>query len=97
VNRSAWAWTRILSGLAIVGVIGWRLGTGPFLDGVRAVDLRSILFAVVVTCVTTSACAWRWQVVARGLGVELSLSTAVAAYYRSQFLNTVLPDRKSVV
>jgi uncharacterized membrane protein YbhN (UPF0104 family) len=29
--------------------------------------------------------------VARGLGVELSLSTAVAAYYRSLFLNVTLP------
>ena len=41
--------------------------------------------------VTTAACAWRWLVVARGLGVELSPSHAIAAYYRSQFLNTVLP------
>jgi uncharacterized membrane protein YbhN (UPF0104 family) len=36
-------------------------------------------------------CAWRWRVVARGLGVELPLGTAVAAYYRSLFLNVTLP------
>src|SRR4030095_4827476 len=35
--------------------------------------------------------AWRWHLVARGLGVALPLSTATAAYYRSQFFNTVLP------
>ena len=40
---------------------------------------------------TTVLCAWRWRLVARGLGVGLSLPAAVAAYYRSQFLNTVLP------
>ena len=91
VNRSMWAWARVLSGLAILGVIGWRLGTGPFLHGVHAVDLRSVSLAAVITCATTAACAWRWQVVARGLGVELSLSHAIAAYYGSQFLNTVLP------
>src|SRR6478609_3874251 len=86
-----WARAHVLGGLAIVGVVGWRLGAGPFLDGLRAVDLGSITVAAVITCVTTAACAWRWQVVALGLGVELSLSRAIAAYYRSQFLNTVLP------
>jgi glycosyltransferase 2 family protein len=91
VNRSMWAWVRVLSGLAIVGFVVWRLGIGPFLDGLQAVDLRSIALAAVITCVTSAACAWRWQVVALGLGVELSLSRAIAAYYRSQFLNTVLP------
>jgi hypothetical protein len=40
---------------------------------------------------TTVCCAWRWRVVARGLGVELPLATAVAAYYRSLFLNVTLP------
>ena len=91
MNRSMWARTHVLGGLAIMGVVGWRLGTGPFLDGLQAVDLRSVILAAVITCVTTVACAWRWQVVALGLGVELSLSRAIAAYYRSQFLNTVLP------
>jgi uncharacterized membrane protein YbhN (UPF0104 family) len=36
-------------------------------------------------------CAWRWRIVARGLGVELPLGAAVAAYYRSLFLNVTLP------
>jgi uncharacterized membrane protein YbhN (UPF0104 family) len=91
MNRSLWAAARVLGGLAILGVIGWRLGTGPFLDGLKAVDLRSIVLAAVIACVTTAACAWRWRVVALGLGVELTLPHAIAAYYRSQFLNTTLP------
>ena len=40
---------------------------------------------------TTVCCAWRWKIVARGLGVGLSLPAAVAAYYRSLFLNVTLP------
>jgi uncharacterized membrane protein YbhN (UPF0104 family) len=40
---------------------------------------------------TTVGCAWRWCLVARGLGVDLPLPTAVAAYYRSLFLNLTLP------
>jgi uncharacterized membrane protein YbhN (UPF0104 family) len=80
-----------LVGVPVLGCIGWRLGAGPFLDGVRAVNVYSILLAIAITSAITVCSAWRWQVVARGLGVGLRLRTAVAAYYRSQFLNTALP------
>jgi len=52
---------------------------------------RSAAAAGTLAVLTTVCCAWRWRVVARGLGVELSLGTAVAAYYRSLFLNVTLP------
>jgi uncharacterized membrane protein YbhN (UPF0104 family) len=76
---------------AALAVVVWRLGTGPFLDGVRAVDGRALLATAAIGLLTTLCCAWRWTVVARGLGVHLSLPTAVAAYYRSVFLNLTLP------
>jgi uncharacterized membrane protein YbhN (UPF0104 family) len=72
-------------------VLVWRLGTSPFLHGVRAVDGRVLAAAAGLALVTTVCCAWRWKIVARGLGVDLSLSAAVAAYYRSLFLNVTLP------
>jgi uncharacterized membrane protein YbhN (UPF0104 family) len=55
------------------------------------VDLRALAAAAALTALTTVCCAWRWRTVARGLGVELSLSRAVAAYYRSIFLNVTIP------
>ncbi|HZR96759.1 MAG TPA: lysylphosphatidylglycerol synthase transmembrane domain-containing protein [Gaiellaceae bacterium] len=76
---------------AVLAVVVWRVGTGPFLDGVRDVDGRALAFAGAVGALTTVCCAWRWSVVARGLGVPLSLPSAVAAYYRSVFLNLSLP------
>ena len=51
----------------------------------------ALVAAAVITLFTTVCSAWRWRLVARGLGAELPLRTAVAAYYRSQFLNSVLP------
>jgi uncharacterized membrane protein YbhN (UPF0104 family) len=80
-----------LGGAAILAVIIWRLGTGPVLDGLRAINVGSLAAAGGIAIVTTVCCAWRWTLVARGLGVGLSLPTAIAAYYRSQFLNTALP------
>ena len=85
------AWARLLGGAAILGVLVWRLGTGPFVQGVRTVDGWSLAAATGIAAVTTVCCAWRWSLVARGLGVAVPLGPAVAAYYRSQFLNTTLP------
>jgi len=82
---------RLAAAVATLAVVVWRLGAGPFVDGVRAVDARALLVAAVIGLLTTICCAWRWTVVARGLGVELSLSAAIAAYYRSVFLNLTLP------
>jgi uncharacterized membrane protein YbhN (UPF0104 family) len=77
--------------VAVLAVVIWRLGTGPFLAGVEAVDGRALLAATAIFFVTTVFAAWRWTIVSRGLGVRLSLPAAVAAYYRAVFLNLVLP------
>jgi hypothetical protein len=61
-----------------LAVVVWRLGAGPFLDGIRAVDGPALLAASAIGLVTTTCCAWRWTVVARGLGVRLTLPGGVA-------------------
>jgi uncharacterized membrane protein YbhN (UPF0104 family) len=86
-----WAWGRFVGSAVIFGVLLWRLGTGPFLDGVRTVNGRALAAAAGMALLTTVSSAWRWKIVARGLGVDLPLPAAVAAYYRSQFLNVTLP------
>jgi uncharacterized membrane protein YbhN (UPF0104 family) len=91
MSRTIWTWLRLLAGAAILVVVVARVGTGPFLEGLRAIRGRSLAAAAALTLVTTVASAWRWRVVARGLGADLPLVPATAAYYRSQFLNTVLP------
>ena len=82
---------RLVAAVATLALLVWQLGAGPFLDGLRAVDAGALAAACALAAVTTVCCAWRWKVVARGLGVELPLGTAVAAYYRSIFLNLTLP------
>ena len=91
MSPTAWRWARLLGGAAILAALVWRLGAGPFVAGLRGVDAGALLAALVLTLGTTLASAWRWRLVAHGLGVPLTLRTAVASYYRSQFLNTVLP------
>ncbi|MEP9361601.1 lysylphosphatidylglycerol synthase domain-containing protein [Nocardioides sp. CN2-186] len=84
-------WPKVLGGLTILAVVVWRVGAGPFADAARAVNPVALVAAVAITAVTTLCCAWRWQRVASGFGDDVPLGTAVAAYYRSQFLNSTLP------
>lgn len=86
--RASWRW---LAGAAILAVVVWRVGSGPVVDGVRALDVEVLLLGLAIAVVTTVACAWRWHLVARELGVAVALPAAVAACYRAQLLNTVLP------
>jgi uncharacterized membrane protein YbhN (UPF0104 family) len=90
-RRATWWCARLAIAAATLGVLVWRLGTGPFLDGLRQVDGRALAAAAALGALTTVCCAWRWRIVARGLGVNLPLGTAVTAYYRSIFLNVTLP------
>jgi hypothetical protein len=82
---------RLGVGLAVLALLVARLGTGPFVAGLRALDAGSVLVVAGVTAATTVCGAWRWRLVARGLGLDLPLPAAVAASYRSQLLNSTLP------
>jgi uncharacterized membrane protein YbhN (UPF0104 family) len=91
MSRTMWGYVRLGGGAAILAVLVWRLGTGPFLDGLRTISVWPVVAAAAIAVVTTTCCAWRWRLVAQGLGVGIPMPTAIAAYYRSQFLNTALP------
>jgi uncharacterized membrane protein YbhN (UPF0104 family) len=91
MSRTAWAWTRFVVPALTLTVLVWRVGTGPFLDGLGTIDGGALAAAAGIAVVTTVCCAWRWKIVAGALAVEVSLPAAVAAYYRSLFLNVTLP------
>jgi uncharacterized membrane protein YbhN (UPF0104 family) len=80
-----------LAGIALIAVLMWRLGTGPFMDGLRRIDGLTLLAALGIGLLTTVFSAWRWCPVARALSVRLPLGRAVADYYRALFLNAALP------
>ncbi|MEB3371825.1 lysylphosphatidylglycerol synthase transmembrane domain-containing protein [Saccharopolyspora mangrovi] len=89
--RHAWPWLRALAAVGILAVLAWRLGANAFLEGLRAIGPWTILTALGIGLATTACSAWRWSVVARGLGLRLPLRTALADYYRALLLNAVLP------
>jgi uncharacterized membrane protein YbhN (UPF0104 family) len=77
--------------VGILALLLWRLGTSAFLDGLRVIDGGTLLIAFGIGALTTVFSAWRWCLVARGLGIRLPLGAAVADYYRALFLNAALP------
>ncbi|TDC91909.1 flippase-like domain-containing protein [Saccharopolyspora aridisoli] len=89
--RRLWPWLRVLVAAGILALLAWRLGADAFLDGLRGIDVATALAALGIGLATTVCSAWRWCVVARGLGLRLPLGAAVADYYRALLLNAVLP------
>ena len=82
---------RALVGAVVLLAIAARVGAGPFVHGLLSVDGPTVAAAIALTALATAAAAWRWRLIAGRLGVGLRWSTAVGMYYRSQFVNTVLP------
>ncbi len=89
--KAAWPWLKIRVGLGIVGALVLHLGTQTFMDGLRVIGTPELFAALAIGLVTTVLSAGRWCLVARRLGLRLGLGSAVADYYRSIFLNSVLP------
>jgi uncharacterized membrane protein YbhN (UPF0104 family) len=91
VVRRAWPWLRLIGGALVLTGLLWRFGTGPFVEAWRVTTWWAVLAALLLCFAATLTSAWRWRVVAARLGVPVAPGTAVAAYYRSQFLNATLP------
>lgn len=84
-------WAQILGGAAIGGLVLVWVGAAPALTAVRDLSPWPLAAAAAIGLLTTVCCAWRWTVVARALQVDLSWRAGIAAYYRSQFLNSTVP------
>lgn len=91
LRRVPTATLRVACGAVVLGAVLWWTGTGPFVQGLEALDPGTLLLGALLAVPATVACAWRWRLVAHGLGARLGLRPAVAWCYRSQFLNSTLP------
>jgi glycosyltransferase 2 family protein len=91
MNRTAWRFLGAAAGAVVLGAVLWQTGTGPFVTGVRSLDAWTLTIGAALGVPSTVACAWRWHLVSRELGVRVGLGPAVASCYRAQFLNGTLP------
>jgi uncharacterized membrane protein YbhN (UPF0104 family) len=84
-------WIRAAVGVGILVAIIAAAGAEPFVRGFAAVSPAAIGAAALLAAAATAAASWRWRILAGRMGLRLGWAESVAAYYRSQFLNTVLP------
>ena len=91
VRRFGPSLLRLAAGVTVLWFLWRQVGAAPFEDGLRAITGQAVVAAVTLTVLTTVCSAWRWRVVARAFGVHIGLPVAIGAYYRSLFLNSVLP------
>lgn len=91
MSPAARRWLRPLLGAAILAVLVQRLGSAPFVAGLRATSPSSLAIALAVTAGTTWCFAYRWSLVAGRLGAPVPVPRAYVACYRSQLINATLP------
>lgn len=89
--RRSWPWLRLVGGAAVLAVLLWHFGSGPFAEAWQVTTWPAVLAAVSITAGSTLTSAWRWHTIAEAHDVPLTRGGAVTAYYRSQFLNATLP------
>lgn len=82
---------RIAVPLLALAVLAWRLGPEAFRPALAVLAPLPILAALLLGVVAVAANAARWRVVMHGAGLPISRHEAVAEYYRSAALNSVLP------
>lgn len=91
MSRPAWRLVGTAAGGAVLVAVLWQVGTVPFVAGVRSLQPWTLALGAALGIPATIACAWRWHLVSRELGVRVDLAPAVASCYRAQFLNVTLP------
>ncbi|WP_208114383.1 lysylphosphatidylglycerol synthase transmembrane domain-containing protein [Actinomycetospora succinea] len=82
---------RLIVGLGVPVLLVVRLGAGGVVDALGAITWPAVVAALALGAMTTVAGAARWCVVARGVGLTLSLRDATADAYRATLLNSLLP------
>jgi uncharacterized membrane protein YbhN (UPF0104 family) len=82
---------RIGAGVVVIAGTIATVGAAPIARGILSITPGAVLVSLLLTAIATAAAAWRWKAVSQRLGVPLGWGSAIAAYYRSQFLNSVLP------
>ncbi|MFC4244343.1 lysylphosphatidylglycerol synthase transmembrane domain-containing protein [Gryllotalpicola reticulitermitis] len=80
----------VIGALVLAATVA-TVGGAPFLRALHAIDPVDVTAALLLGAAATAAAAWRWRTVAAGVGVPLEWTTAASEYYRSQFVNSVLP------
>src|SRR5258708_15683075 len=88
ISRSVWTWARLVGGAAILAVLVWRVGAGPFVDGVRLTTAWALAAAIAITALTTLCGAWRWSPFSPGPCGDVPLRAAVRASHPAPFLHS---------
>ena len=68
MGRRWWALVRVAAGAAVLGVLAWRVGTEPFVAGLRRSDRDRSWLPWCWLRATTVCTAERWRLVARTRG-----------------------------
>lgn len=82
---------RILGSAVLLGLLAWRLDWAQIGEAFAGLDLRFWLLALGVFLGAQVISSYRWQILSRPLGFQLSFGRYLSLYFVGMFFNLVLP------
>ena len=82
---------KIAVSLGLLGLLIWWADAGAVFDHLKGASVGWLSLAGLSLTALTFLMAKRWQIIAKGLNVEISYPRAVSEYYIAQLINLMLP------
>ena len=82
---------RLLVTVVLLAILAWQMDWPQVAHTFAHLQVAWWLLAVALLAVTQVVSAWRWQVIARPLGLERSLWQLTGFYYIGMYFNLLLP------
>lgn len=82
---------RIVVGVGLIIFLFWRFDINKVLQHVRSMDIRYLVYALVIYFVFIIIAAWRWQVLLNHKNFQIPFGRTMIIYFISLFFNNLLP------
>ena len=82
---------RIVVGVGLIIFLFWRFDINKVLQHVRDMDIRYLVYALVIYFVFIIIAAWRWQVLLNHKNFQIPFGRTMIIYFISLFFNNLLP------
>lgn len=91
-SKRLWRYLRLIIGLALIALLIPTLLTPEFWATLASVNVPLVVVAFVLSVASVASKAWRWGVVMRWRGIQLSPGYLLFSYFIGMFFNNFLPS-----
>src|SRR5258708_26624183 len=91
-SKQVWRYVRLIIGLVLVLLLIPTLANADFWNTLKSVNVPLVFLALFLSIASVASKAWRWGVVMRWRGINLSPRYLLLNYFIGMFFNNFLPS-----